>query len=102
MNLINNAVKYSHVCKEIYVHTEVTKKEVKVSIKDFGIGLSDHQKERIFERFYRVEDNTYTTSGLGIGLYISSEIIKAHKGEIGVESKLNEGSTFYFILPIHE
>ncbi|WP_069661041.1 PAS domain-containing sensor histidine kinase [Arcticibacter eurypsychrophilus] len=102
MNLISNAVKYSPVNKEIDIETEVTETEVKVSIKDFGIGLSDHQKERIFERFYRVEDNTYSTSGLGIGLYISSEIIKAHNGKIGVMSKLNKGSTFYFILPIHE
>ncbi|EOR93439.1 Chemotaxis protein methyltransferase CheR [Arcticibacter svalbardensis MN12-7] len=102
MNLISNAVKYSPVHKDIHIVTEVTETEVKVSVEDFGIGLSDYQKERIFERFYRVEDNTYATSGLGIGLYISSEIVKAHNGKIGVTSKLNEGSTFYFILPIHE
>lgn len=101
MNLINNSVKYSPVNKDIVVSASTDGETVKVSVKDFGIGLSDHQKERIFERFYRVDDKNYAASGLGIGLYISAEIIKAHQGKFGVDSKLHEGSTFFFILPIN-
>lgn len=101
MNLINNSVKYSPVNKDIILSTEVIGDSVKISVKDFGIGLSDHQKDRIFERFYRVDDKNYAASGLGIGLYISAEIIKAHMGKFGVDSKPQEGSTFFFILPIN-
>jgi len=101
MNLINNSVKYSPVNRDIILNTIVDGDSVTVSVKDFGIGLSDHQKDRIFERFYRVDDKNYAASGLGIGLYISAEIIKAHQGKFGVDSKLHEGSTFFFILPIN-
>lgn len=101
MNLINNSVKYSPVNKEVILSTKVVGDSVTVSVKDFGIGLSDHQKDRIFERFYRVDDKNFAASGLGIGLYISAEIIKAHHGKFGVDSKLHEGSTFFFILPIN-
>lgn len=101
MNLINNSVKYSPINKDIILSTKVAEDSVTVSVKDFGIGLSDHQKDRIFERFYRVDDKNFAASGLGIGLYISAEIIKAHQGKFGVDSKLHEGSTFFFILPIN-
>jgi two-component system CheB/CheR fusion protein len=100
MNFISNAVKYSQINKEIIVKAEVHKKMVRVSVTDFGIGLSPEQKEKIFERFYRVEDQKFMTGGLGMGLYISTEIINNHKGKIGVESELGKGSTFYFELPL--
>jgi two-component system CheB/CheR fusion protein len=100
MNLINNAVKYSPVNKEISVKAERVRDCVRVSVQDWGIGLSEDHKKRIFERFYRVEDRKFLTSGLGMGLYISLEIIKAHQGIMGVESKLHQGSVFYFDLPL--
>jgi len=100
MNLINNAVKYSPVSKDIIISTSKHDGMVRVSITDFGIGLSGKQKKRIFERFYRVEDKKYMSSGLGIGLYISQQIIDNHDGKIGVESELGKGSTFYFDLPL--
>ncbi len=100
MNFINNSVKYSPVNRDIFVSAEKYSDYVQVSVTDNGIGLSESQIELIFERFYRVDDKNFSASGLGMGLYISSEIIKAHKGKIGVESKLNEGSTFYFRLPV--
>lgn len=100
MNLINNAVKYSNGDKDISVKTSNHENWVRVSVADHGIGLSDEQKFKIFERFYRVEDKKNMTSGLGMGLYISSEIINTHNGKIGVESELNKGSTFYFDLPL--
>ncbi|MDN3583377.1 PAS domain-containing sensor histidine kinase [Mucilaginibacter flavus] len=100
MNFINNAVKYSQVNNQIIVNAQAKKGMVRISVTDFGVGLSPEQKEKIFERFYRVEDQKFRTGGLGMGLYISTEIISNHKGKIGVESELGKGSTFYFDLPL--
>jgi two-component system phosphate regulon sensor histidine kinase PhoR len=100
MNLINNAVKYSPTNKHIIIKATRLWNCVKVSVTDFGIGLNAEQIDRIFERFYRVEDKKHMTSGLGMGLYISTEIINAHKGKIGVQSEPDKGSTFYFELPL--
>lgn len=100
MNLINNAVKYSDPAHAIDINAEKIGTYIRVSVADRGIGLTQAEMERIFERFYRVEDKKFLTSGLGMGLFISSEIIKAHHGFMSVESILNEGSTFYFSLPI--
>jgi two-component system phosphate regulon sensor histidine kinase PhoR len=68
---------------------------------DKGIGLTEEQQEKIFDRFYRVEDKKFLTSGLGMGLYICSEIIKTHGGNIGVNSVFGNGSSFYFELPVN-
>lgn len=100
MNFINNAVKYSPQNKDVIIETSLNGDKVRVAVTDFGIGLSATQKERIFERFYRVEDKKYMTSGLGMGLYICAEIISYHNGTIGVESEAGKGSTFYFELPL--
>ena len=102
MNLINNAVKYSNGNQRVVIKSFKHNDCVRVSVTDFGIGLSDEQQYKVFERFYRVDDKKNMTSGLGMGLYISSEIINTHKGKIGVESTLGEGSTFYFDLPLVE
>jgi signal transduction histidine kinase len=70
-------------------------------VKDQGIGINKKSQERIFERFYRVEGkNEETYPGFGIGLFISSEIIRRHNGEIGVKSTPGKGSEFFFSLPI--
>jgi two-component system phosphate regulon sensor histidine kinase PhoR len=100
MNFINNAVKYSMTDKKIILKTSVKNNLVRVSVTDFGIGLSAEQIGRIFERFYRVEDKKLMTGGLGMGLYICDEIINNHHGKIGVESELGKGATFYFELPL--
>ena len=100
-NFITNAIKYSPQADKIIIKTSVDKTRVSLSVQDFGLGLSKEDKAKVFERFYRVsgsDQNTYP--GLGLGLYISSEIIKRHKGRIWVESKKNIGSTFCFSLPI--
>ena len=101
MNFINNSVKYSPVNKDITVNAQRVDDCVRVSVTDNGIGLTENQMELIFERFYRVDDKNFSASGLGMGLYISSEIIKAHHGNIGVESTFNKGSKFYFTLPLY-
>lgn len=100
MNLISNAVKYSQEDKTISVRTTLHENYVRVSVIDRGIGLSAEQKQRIFERFYRVEDKKFMTSGLGMGLYISAEIIRNHNGQIGVDSEPGKGAAFYFDLPL--
>lgn len=101
-NLVNNAVKYSKKDKRIIIKTQKNDDKVRVSVTDFGIGLNEDQKKKIFERFYRIEDKKYMTSGLGMGLYISSQIMDTHKGTIGVESEPGKGSTFYFELPLEK
>ncbi|HTL09691.1 MAG TPA: PAS domain-containing sensor histidine kinase, partial [Chitinophagaceae bacterium] len=99
-NFIDNAAKYSPAHAVIKVATDVQDARVKLSVQDFGLGIPKDQQGKIFERFFRVsgeKENTY--AGLGLGLYISAEIIKRHKGSIGVESEHGKGSTFYFELP---
>jgi two-component system phosphate regulon sensor histidine kinase PhoR len=100
MNLINNAVKYSQNNKIVTITTQKQANSVRVSVHDNGIGLLKDQQTRIFERFYRVEDRKNMTSGLGMGLYISNEIISNHNGTIGVDSEPGQGATFYFELPL--
>lgn len=100
MNMINNAVKYSPQSNKMILHVEREGSNVKISVTDFGIGLSAEQQEKIFERFYRVDDKNFMVSGLGMGLYISKEIIKNHHGTMGVNSKIGEGATFYILLPM--
>lgn len=98
-NFLTNAIKYSPESKQINITAAVNKQELYVAVKDFGIGMSPKQINRVFEKFYRVEENGNRFQGLGIGLYISSEIIKRHDGKIGVNSVMGEGSEFYFIIP---
>jgi two-component system phosphate regulon sensor histidine kinase PhoR len=102
MNLVNNAVKYSNGSRSVIIKSFKYSDCARVAVTDFGIGLSGEQQLKIFERFYRVEDKKNMTSGLGMGLYISSEIVNTHHGKIGVESELGKGSTFYFDLPLAE
>lgn len=75
--------------------------EVTVCVQDFGIGISRDDLEKVFEQFYRVSgDMQHTFPGLGLGLYISAEIIKREGGRIWVNSTEGEGSTFCFALPL--
>lgn len=101
INLITNAIKYSPKSKMIEIRIEKNKYKVIISVRDFGIGISKAEQKRIFERFYRAEGvDEKTFPGLGVGLYISSEIIKRHGGRILVSSKKGEGSKFSFVLPL--
>lgn len=101
-NLLSNAIKYSPVSGNIEVHCELVEDFAKISVKDEGLGIRPSDIERLFERFYRVEDHNSTViSGFGVGLYLCAEIIERHGGKIGVISKYGEGSTFHFTLPLH-
>jgi two-component system phosphate regulon sensor histidine kinase PhoR len=100
MNLINNAVKYSPLNKDIILNVDKQDDYVRMTVRDFGIGLSIEQQEKIFERFYRVDEKNYMASGLGMGLFICMDLVKSHGGKMGVSSQINEGSSFYVLLPL--
>ncbi len=102
-NFISNAAKYSERGTTIEVECQVEKSSIRVSVKDSGRGIATHDKERLFDRFYRVESkDNLTVSGFGIGLYLCAEIVQRHGGQIGVESEVGKGSTFYFTLPYED
>jgi signal transduction histidine kinase len=99
-NLLTNAIKYSPRGGTVTIKLGETDSEVHLSVQDTGIGIDKAHQKKIFDRFYRaVDTNESTFSGLGIGLYLSSEIIKKHKGKIWVESEKGKGATFYVTLP---
>lgn len=100
INIISNSIKYTGPGKKIIVNCYEEKTRAVISIKDNGIGISEENLEFIFERFYRVDKSRNTDSGgLGVGLTISKAIVDAHKGEISVNSKVNEGSEFKVSIP---
>lgn len=100
-NLVSNAVKYSPRADKIVVKLKAENGSVTVSVQDFGIGMAQEHLGKIFERFYRVYDTTDKTfPGLGIGLYITSEIVKRHGGKLWVDSNVGKGSTFHISIPI--
>ncbi|MFC3199030.1 PAS domain S-box protein [Parapedobacter deserti] len=98
INLLTNAIKYSPNANSVYVTLECSANEVSVQVKDEGMGMSRDQQEKVFTRFYQVEGTSKMT-GLGLGLYLSKEIIERHGGHIGVNSQISKGSTFYFSIP---
>lgn len=99
INLITNAIKYSPQANQVIVSLIQTDTGVKVGVKDFGFGIPESKWELIFSRFYRIDGVSPHISGLGIGLFITKEIIERHNGKIWLESKLDEGTTFWFTLP---
>lgn len=100
VNFLTNAIKYSPGTNEIHVNVAVENERVTVAVRDFGIGIHPEQQQNVFEKFYRVEETAIHFQGLGIGLYISSEIISRHGGTVGVNSTFGEGSEFYFNIPL--
>jgi len=101
INLITNAVKYSPHSNRIIVKAYMHKKNVILSVRDFGVGIASDKQGKVFEQFYRVSgDKQHTFPGLGLGLYISSEIVKRMEGRIWVESEEGKGSTFCFSLSL--
>lgn len=100
-NFISNAIKYSQKGSNVILASEVRDGSLRVSVTDEGIGIKLKDQEKIFQRFYRAEEDVLkNVSGFGIGLYLASEIIQRHKGKTWVTSKEGEGSTFYFSLPL--
>jgi PAS domain S-box-containing protein len=102
-NLITNAIKYSPYSDKIIIKTKVDHEFIIFCVRDFGVGIAKDKIEKVFEQFFRVngeKENTFP--GLGLGLYISSEIIKRQNGKIWVESKDGMGSEFCFRIPVKQ
>ncbi len=101
-NLLTNAIRYSPGTNQIIIYLIREVDNVKVGIRDFGVGIASEKLEDIFSRFYRVDEANPNISGLGIGLYLSHEIITRHHGNIWAESEPGVGSTFWFTLPLEK
>ena len=101
-NFLSNAIKYSPAGTKIVINSKIEQENIIVSVQDFGIGIAEENLDRLFDRYYRVDNTAMQFEGLGLGLFISSEILKRHKGSFWIESKPGHGSTFYFRLPVSE
>ncbi len=100
LNLLDNAINYSPQGQPISVDLEADNSEIKISIADHGEGIPEKDIPRIFERFYRVDKaRSKKTGGTGLGLAIVKHLVENHGGRVGVESRLGQGSVFFFILP---
>jgi signal transduction histidine kinase/CheY-like chemotaxis protein len=100
-NLLSNAIKYSPAGTTVIAVVIEGDDAVTFSVQDWGMGIKPQDQAKLFDRYYRVDDQkTKTISGFGIGLYLSKEIIKRHGGEMWLESEHGVGSTFYFKLPL--
>ncbi|HWB92829.1 MAG TPA: ATP-binding protein, partial [Puia sp.] len=100
-NLLANAIKYAPEAREVFIHADSEPGKVTISIQDFGAGMSVESLRKIFDRYYRLEEPaTGRHPGVGLGLYIASEIIRRHGGEIKVSSQKDKGSVFTVTLPV--
>jgi PAS domain S-box-containing protein len=100
VNFVNNAVKYAPESEQIFLDIRPMENMVKIAVRDTGPGINSSQIPFVFDRYYRVNHEGSSYSGLGLGLYICSEIVKKHGGTIGVESEIGQGSEFWFCLPL--
>jgi PAS domain S-box-containing protein len=99
INLVNNAVKYAPDSQEIIIHAEQQNGQTRITVSDRGPGIPAEDLPHLFERYYRVNKTENRIFGIGLGLYISSEIIRTHGGEMGVNSELGNGASFWFTIP---
>jgi two-component system, chemotaxis family, CheB/CheR fusion protein len=100
-NLLTNAIKYSPQATAILVAMVADRESATISVQDFGIGIASEKLTHVFERFYRVSDGEHETfPGLGLGLFISAQIVKRHGGRMWVESQPGVSSTFSFTVPL--
>lgn len=100
INFVNNAMKYAPDSRVIYFGVKRVENDIKISVRDTGPGISPKQQPYLFERYYRVDHHFTNNSGIGLGLYISAEIVNRHGGTIGIDSVPGSGSTFWFTLPV--
>jgi signal transduction histidine kinase len=102
-NYLSNALKYSQGNQPISIDVQRINQKVRCAVHDDGPGITAQDQERIWERFYRVQQTQVQSGsgiGFGLGLYISRSIIERHKGEVGVESEPGQGTTFWFTLQL--
>lgn len=100
INLIINAIKYSPHANKVIIQAEIARNRVVVSVRDYGFGISKENQKRVFDRFFKINGSQKDTYyGIGLGLDISSQIVRHHKGRIWVESSGTRGSVFSFTIP---
>ena len=100
-NLVDNAIRYSKPGGTVEIKAEEITGEVRVEVKDGGVGIPDEDKKFIFQKFFRAENSLKDkTKGSGLGLYIAKEIIEAGDGKIGFDSQAGKGTRFFFTLPV--
>jgi len=99
-NFITNAIKYAPDSEIIISAEKLSDSEIRICVKDYGPGIPKEKSAHLFERYYRTDYSGQKFTGLGLGLYISAEIIKNHGGKIGVDSEIGKGSEFWFTLPL--
>lgn len=101
VNLLTNALKYSPDTRRVVIKLKEQKDQILLSVKDCGLGIPKDEQPRIFDRYYRTKNvQKKRSEGLGLGLYITNQIIKHHHGKIWVESKIGMGSIFFVTLPV--
>ncbi|MEO5562495.1 MAG: ATP-binding protein [Chitinophagaceae bacterium] len=100
INLISNAIKYSPQGSRIFLTGIQFGDEIQISVEDSGIGIPSHHLDKIFNQFYRIKESNNQKPGVGLGLYISKEIIDGHLGKIWAESEEGKGSTFHISFPV--
>jgi signal transduction histidine kinase len=101
INLLNNAIKYSPDAQQVIVKSKIDSGHIIVAVEDFGIGIAKADLDQLFQRFYRVSEIAMNYQGVGLGLYIASEIVKKHQGYFSIESEPGKGSSFCFSLPLN-
>ncbi len=99
-NFLTNAVKYSPGSDKVIIRSAIEQNNIIVAVQDFGIGIEKEHLGKLFDRFYRVDNTAMKYEGLGLGLYVASEILNRHKGNFWIESEPGAGSTFFFRLPL--
>ncbi len=100
-NLLTNAIKYSPKADSVLVKAKIDGSEIITCVQDYGIGIAKKYHDKIFERFFRVTDlDEKTFPGMGIGLFLSQEIVTRHKGRMWLDSTKGKGTKFYFTLPL--
>jgi signal transduction histidine kinase len=98
LNLVSNALKFTLQGGRVCVRGERSGDDIHFSVSDTGSGIQEGTFDSVFQRFWQADENH--RRGTGLGLYISKSLVEAHKGRIWLESKLGQGSTFHFTIPI--
>ncbi len=99
LNIIDNALNYTPTNGSVWINLGTHKQYAQIKVKDTGIGISEQDQKRIFERFYRVDSSRSQAGGYGLGLSICQSLVKLHRGMITVHSRPGQGATFTVLLP---
>jgi PAS domain S-box-containing protein len=101
VNLLDNAIKYSPGGEEVLIRINREADQVIIGVQDYGVGIDKKSLTKLFNRYYRSDNTAMRFEGLGLGLFISADIVRRHHGTYWLESEPGKGATFYFRLPLH-